>query len=132
MQKVGGGWVVVASRSPIAESGGHNPRLERRHGGDRTAVADANFPYNYIGDDCVLFTDGYGNKIRAACGDTAPIDVVATRDFHQEPEVHWQKLTAAVQNDPLSLDGTVIPWNEIKQHARAGKSFKIAPEKAAE
>ena len=132
VEKLGGGWVLVEDNSLIVEAGSKHPRIERVHGRERTLVAPDPFPYKYIGDDCLLFTNLERNMIEAACGDAAPIDVVPTGDFHKEPDTHWAKLHNAVTNDPLQLNGTEIAWSEIKAHARAGKPFEMPKEEPAE
>ena len=122
VENIGGDWVVARDNPPIIEAGSHHPRLERLHGRSRRLVAKEPFPYKYIGDDCVIFTNEL--LLRAACGDVPPI-VVAIIEPSGNRDLFWNLLWSATQEDPLRINGQVLSWAEIKEHARRGASFPV-------
>ena len=114
-RKLGGAWEVRQLNSWIIDSGRIPRFLQRVHGRQRTNVAEQPFPYQYLGDDCVVFAVwDHGNDVRAACGDRSPVRVHFSTD---------QLYGAEFQSDPIRLKGATYSWSDIKQHAQRGEDF---------
>lgn len=113
-QKIGGRWSSATETPLIAESGRKPKYLVRGGVFLRKTVAEDITDFQYLGDDCIVYTvAGYRqDEMYARCGDHDAVFLDHVPD-HQK---------ISMVSDPLQLNGTTMDVAEVKRRAIQGIS----------